>query len=149
MYANAAPASIPGNGAVPGIAGTAPIGYWIYQPANGYPITNQTGGLPCIPVFGPTVNGYTGYGPPPASGNPAAPSGMAAMPPSAAPGAQPDNGPSSGAAVAGDPQGMTAPPGFVSGRSTPPAAPALDSQGNAAPQSWPGNQGPSGATLAR
>jgi hypothetical protein len=58
----------------------APTGYWIYQPANGYPVTNQNGMPVCIPVYGPPMNAYPGYAPPMTNGNPVPPPNLTPSP---------------------------------------------------------------------
>src|SRR5271157_300574 len=79
-YGNAGPNAVPGGGAPPGMGGAAPMGYWVYQPANGYPAMNQNGAPLCIPVYGPPMNGNYRYGPAPLGGNPPAPCNMAVNP---------------------------------------------------------------------
>jgi len=89
IYPNVGPGAIPGGGAVPGPV--APTGYWVYQPANGYPAPYQNGVPLCIPVYGPPTNGYPGSGSAITNGTPAATPNMSGSPAQA--GAYPMNYP--------------------------------------------------------
>ena len=60
---NAAPNAIPGGGPVPAMNGVAPTGYWIYQPANPYPVMGPNNVPQVIPVYGPPMNGNCGPAP--------------------------------------------------------------------------------------
>ncbi len=91
IYVNVAPGAVPGGNAVPGVVGSAPTGYWIYQPANGYPAPYQNGVPLCIPVYGPPANGYPGPGPAMANGNLPTPPNLSGSPVPA--GAYPMNSP--------------------------------------------------------
>ncbi len=140
VYPTAGPITFSGNGAAPNIVGAAPAGYWIYQPANGSPVTNQNGGPQyVVPVYGPPINAYPGYGATQTSGIPVAPynmpsypvqgtansmnyppmaavsapgtpcAGSTPIPPSAMPGGQPLNSPGYGAPAISNPQVGIAP----------------------------------------
>ncbi len=140
MYPSYGPNPGPGGGPSPGTVGSPPTGYWVYQPANGYPVANQNGVVPCIPVYGQPMNAYPGYGPV-ANGSPAMPPNTAGYPsptsgypvnypsmapanaataapvasntpmlPYAAAGVQPVNAPGYGAPTIGNPQGYVPSP---------------------------------------
>jgi len=125
----------------PGVGGAAPTGYWVYQPAYGYPAINQAGGPQVIPVYGPPMGGVPGNGPMTTNGTPTMPANSARAPaypvnnpanfPAPAPvntpfargalappngtvGVQPVGPPDSGAQTAGSPQPFTS-PSYVQG----------------------------------
>ena len=148
MCAGAGPNAVPGGGP-PGMIGAAPSGYWVYQPANGYPAMNQNGAPLCVPVYGPPMNGNFGYGPPPMNGNPAATPNAAAFPVQA--GSYPANYPAmaAGNAAVSAPANMPVtgsppvPPNAAAGvrpiNSQGYGTPASgDPQGNVTPQYAPG-----------
>jgi hypothetical protein len=70
---NPGPNAFP-QGPAPGMAGPAPTGYWIYQPANGNPAAYPNGAPLLIPVYGPPAGGLPGNARAMSGGGPSPPS---------------------------------------------------------------------------